>query len=122
MFDGEGGTKKKTSLTALKEGTRTQSGQGKRTVICMSCQKPGHFAGECREDYAAIQPQLAPAATQPKHHPKNQGNGHPLNHKTKVRVWAHLTQIWLLVMKKWFLCVTIFKYVLMGGVQVSCLV
>ena len=67
-------------LTALTEGTRTQSGQGKRTVICRRCQKPGHFARECREDYAAIQPQPALAATQPKRHPKNQENWHPLNH------------------------------------------
>lgn len=65
------------SLTDLKEGPRTQSDHGKRTVICMRCQKPGHFAKECREDYAAIQPQLAPAATRPKSRPQNQGNWHP---------------------------------------------
>ena len=67
-------------LTAPKEGPRTQSGHGKRTVICMRCQKPGHFARECREDYATIQPQQAPAATQPMSRPRNQGNFHPLNH------------------------------------------
>lgn len=71
------------SLAALKEGPRIQSGHGKRTVICRRCQKPGHFARECREDYAAIQPQLAPVATQcnpDKYSPQTQGNLHPLNH------------------------------------------